>query len=208
MRLQDPKLDAPSQFILFTEIDIQTFLCDFEDPLRGIICNTIDYHPGQQALVIKMKTGAHEAAHVALNTLLIVKLTGMGHAYRGLDKPGQKSVSSPSRRKDADLSYRPKRLPQGRSKQWPTLVAESGYLDSQAILDNNAGWWLSASGGDVKIAVTIDIHKKRRDVYFKLYELLDDRILMCSTLGFQSTQATKPRRLTMALLSWHFTAYS
>ncbi|RMJ27924.1 hypothetical protein PHISP_01192 [Aspergillus sp. HF37] len=103
---------------MFTNLDLNTFTRDFEDPIRGIISHTIDsYHPVQEALMIKMKTGAHEAAHGAVDNLLFDKLAEMNHANRGLVKIGQKTVSSSSRVKKADVSYRPMQLPQGRSKQ-------------------------------------------------------------------------------------------
>jgi hypothetical protein len=164
-----------SQFILFTEIDTQTFTRDFENPVRDIVCHIIDsYYPFQATLVIKMKTGAHEAARVTFNNRLIRKLVSMGSADEGLVGTGAKTISSTSRSKEADLTYRPLELPQGRSKQWPTIALESGYSNSKDLLESNAKWWISESGGDVKVAVTIDIHKQRREVNIRLYGLQND----------------------------------
>jgi hypothetical protein len=164
-----------SQFILFTEIDPQTFTRDFENPVRDIVCHNIDsYYPLQAAFVIKMKTGAHEAAHVTFSNRLIRKLAFMGSADEGLVGTGAKTISSNTRSKEADLTYRPFDLPPGRSKQWPTLALETGYSNSRDMLESNAKWWISESGGDVKVAVTIDIHEQRREVNVRIYELQHD----------------------------------
>ena len=164
-----------SQFILFTEIGPQVFTRDFEHPVRDIICHIIDsYYPLQGALVVKMKTGAHEAAHVTFNNRLIRKLVFMDSSDERLEGIGSKTVSSTSRSKEADLAYRPLELPYGRSKEWPTLALESGYTNSKDVLENNAKWWISASGGDVKVVVTIDIHKQRREVNVRTYGLQND----------------------------------
>ena len=164
-----------SQFILFTEIGPQAFARDFEHPVRDIICHIIDsYYPLQKVLVVKMKAGAHEAAHVTFNNRLIRKLVFMDSADEGLQGNGSKSISSTSRSKEADLAYRPLELPEGRSKEWPTLALESGYTNSKGMLENNAKWWVSASGGDVKVAVTIDIHEQRREVNVRTYRIQSD----------------------------------
>ncbi|RMJ27558.1 hypothetical protein PHISP_01546 [Aspergillus sp. HF37] len=175
LQLPEPKV---SQFILFTEIDTQTFARDFENPVRDIVCHIIDsYYPFQGALVIKMKTGAHEAAHATFNKRLLRKLASMGSADDDLLGIGAKTISSTSRSKEADLAYRPLELPDGRSKQWPTLALESGYSNSNDLLESNARWWISESGGDVKVAVTIDIHKQRREVNVRIYGLQHDETI-------------------------------
>ena len=161
-----------SQFILFTEIEPQAFASDFEHPVRDIACHIIDsYYPLQGTLVIKMKTGAHEAAHGTFNNRLIRKLVLMDSADEDLESIGSKTISSTSRSKEADLAYRPLQLPQGRSKEWPTVALESGYSNSKDVLENNAKWWISASGGDVKVVVTMDVHKQRKEVNVRTYGL-------------------------------------
>ena len=112
-----------SHSVLFTDIGPQAFTRDFEHSARDIICHIIDsYYPVQGALVVKMKTGSHEAAHVIFNNRLIRKLVFMDSADERLEGIGSKTVSSTSRSKAADLAYRPLELPHGRSKKWPTLA--------------------------------------------------------------------------------------
>lgn len=167
-----------SQFILFTEIRPQAFAYDFERPERDIICNIVDsYYPLQGALVAKTKTGAHEVANATSNNRLIRKLIFMDSADKGLEGICSKTISSTSGRKEADLAYRPLELPQGRSKEWPTFTLQSGYSNSEDVLENNAKWWISASGRNVKVTVTIDIHEiheQRKEVNIRTYRLQND----------------------------------
>lgn len=163
------QLDA-SQYVLFTHLSPQAFRRDFQQPVRETIGHTEDsYLPRQQALLIKMKSGPHEAAHLEFNRIVIRKLGDMGSADEGLVPVGDKTIHATSRSKEADLAYRPLDRPEGRSKEWPTLALESGYTDSRDTLHSNANWWLSASHGDVKIVITIDMEKRNRHFNIRLY---------------------------------------
>ncbi|RMJ27719.1 hypothetical protein PHISP_01433 [Aspergillus sp. HF37] len=71
--------------------------------------------------------------------------------------------------------------------EWPTLALESGYTDSQGKLTANAEWWLSASNGDTKIAMTLDIDKKSRKITIKAFEYSDT-----SNLHEESVTVQKP----------------
>lgn len=169
---EEPK---SSQFVLFTHLTPVAFDSDFKQPTRDIICHAIDsYSPKQEELVLKMKTGAHEAAHKSFDKLLNEKLAFMNLADRKLLGVGSKTVHASSRSKEADQAYRPLDLPSGRTVDWPTLAMESGYTESAETLRNNAIWWLTASAGDVKIVVTIDINKRNRQVSFTKHDHLND----------------------------------
>ncbi|KAF7121832.1 hypothetical protein CNMCM5793_009385 [Aspergillus hiratsukae] len=56
--------------------------------------------------------------------------------------------------KEADQSCRPVHLPAGHSNHWPSVVVESAYSESQSKLANDARWWLNASEGELKTAIT------------------------------------------------------
>lgn len=191
-----------SQFILFTDIGPQAFARDFEHPVRDIICHIIDsYCPLQGALVVKMKTGAHEAAHVTFNNRLIRKLVFMDSADECLEGIGSKTVSSTSRSKEADLAYRPLELPQGRSKEWPTFTLESGYSNSKDVLKNNAKWWISASGHNVKVAVIIDIHEQRKET---TSEPIGSRMMELLASSSSPCQRTRVEVPMLIVLPWSY----
>lgn len=64
-------------FSLYSQIRSSGFTipADFEHSVRGIICNMIDFYlPYQEALITKMETSVHEAAHGAISNLLIENL--------------------------------------------------------------------------------------------------------------------------------------
>lgn len=186
-RLQQDR-DNLSQFLVFAHVPNNTFEQDLQAPASDLPRYTLDaYTAHDNLLIVKMKTGPHEAAHEAVRTLLIGKLAHMGHAERGLYGLGQKTVEGNQRAKEADLSYIPARLPRGRSNEWPTLALESGYTESQGKLTANAEWWLSASNGDTKIAMTLDIEKKSRKITIKAFEDSDT-----GNLHEQSVTVQKP----------------
>lgn len=172
---QHHDIDGAVQFLVFTSIDHPTFLRDFQEPIRDTCAHSIDaYLPQTKTLVIKMKRGPHEAAHSAINMAIMGKLHDMRLAERGLIGFDQTTAMTSSRWKEADVAYVPRRCPPGRSKDWPTFALESGYTDSQGMLDGNARWWLHASNGDTKIAMTIDLDRKWRRIKMRVYELSDN----------------------------------
>lgn len=169
---EDP---TSSQFVVFTHLTPTILNDNFRQQTRDIICYIIDsYSPQKEELVIKMKTGAHEAAHRVFDNIVLEKLVLMNQANRKLLPVGAKTLFATHRSKEADTAYRPLDLLSGRSIDWPTLAMESGYTASAETLSSNASWWFDASAGDVNIVVTIDIDRKNKHVNFKKYERLDD----------------------------------
>lgn len=195
-RQKPDNLDV-SQYILFTEISPQTYTRDFEQPVRDIISHNEDsYLPQHEALIIKMKGGPHETAHGEFNRQLIHKLTLMGSADDGLEPIGAKTINATYRSKEADLAYRPLNLPSGRSNMWPTLALESGYTDSQGTLHDNAQFWLSSSGGDVKIVITLDIDRRNKHFNVRLYNrepdgtINEQRVTVSQQFGAQNASVS------------------
>lgn len=93
----------------------------------------------------------------------------MGRANYGLHKTGAGQVATPGRAKQADEEYMPIRLPRRRSSKWPSIVVESGYMDTRPTLKDNAQWWLDESGGDVKGVITTCVSKSKREIVFDLW---------------------------------------
>lgn len=177
--LDQDKDNTRSEYLVFTHVPNTTFERDLQDPENDTIpsCIILDgYTQQDNLLVVKMRSGPHEAAHEAIRIVVIEKLTHMSNAARGLYGMGGRTVKEEKnqRAKEADLSYIPIRLPRGRSNEWPTFVLESGYTDSREKLTANAEWWLNASNGDTKIAMTVDIDKKWRKIALKIFEYSDD----------------------------------
>lgn len=83
---------------------------------------------------------------------------------------GSKKYQTPSGIKRADQSFKPKDLPEGRSEFWPALVIETGWSESKQKLQDDASWFLRESAGDVKVAVTIEIHQEIPEIVIEKWE--------------------------------------
>ncbi|OJJ42597.1 hypothetical protein ASPZODRAFT_147233 [Penicilliopsis zonata CBS 506.65] len=125
------------------------------------------YFLHDQVLIIKMESRAHATANEEFAQLFNKKLEEMGGLDEKLRKLGTAHFEGHERLKRADKTYLPKRLPKGRSRQWPTLILEVGYSASRQKLTNDVQWWQSESQGDVQIILTVDINQKRREIIFE-----------------------------------------
>ncbi|KAL1846952.1 hypothetical protein Plec18170_008921 [Paecilomyces lecythidis] len=165
-RFLSDKTGKTSQYMLFTNIESQTFLHDFDISKHKSSWQLLDsYYPFAQVLLIRMVTSKdHERAHLALLNLMISKLSNMGGANMALDWTGSADIETPSRTKKADQEVAPQKLPPGRSDKWPTLVIEAGFSESKSKLESDGKWWLVESHGDVKTALTIDVNKSRPEI--------------------------------------------
>ncbi|DAA74806.1 TPA_exp: Uncharacterized protein A8136_2224 [Trichophyton benhamiae CBS 112371] len=115
-----------------------------------------EYFPISRLLVAKMLSEPHEVATEWLHDELVVKISSMGmrfHAY--LVSIGSTTIEH----KEPDYSARPRNLPLGRTRKWPTLVVETGKSQSHSDLDRVARRWIQKSAGDVKIVLTIQVSR-------------------------------------------------
>ncbi|KAJ9219519.1 hypothetical protein DTO271D3_747 [Paecilomyces variotii] len=164
-----------SQFFIMSNVGEKTFSETFSspDPQKRIFSNSsFEYIPDHSLLLVKMRTAVHEQAHEGLNTLIVGKFTLMNGLDLQLQQMGQVSITSNGRTKAADKTYRPKDLPQGRSPLWPTVIIEAGYSEQKAKLADDARWWLLEADGDLKTALTISVHTKRKESTVEKWELI------------------------------------
>ena len=114
-------------------------------------------------LVIKLMPSAiHEAAHLQLGDEVNRKLEGMGLARRSLYPLGAKTCSGPNSSKQGDSTYKPKC--RTREIDWPTIAIEAGLSEKLPRLRIDAQWWLTNSGGEVKIAIVISVVKEEKSL--------------------------------------------
>lgn len=161
-----------SQYVLFTNVTDQAFTRDFDISKHKPSWRLFDsYYPYTQLLVIRMVTSKdHERAHTALANLLIGKLAAMNEVNLSLDWTGSADIETPSRTKRADQEFAPRNRPPDRSELWPTLVMEAGFSESKPKLESGADWWIKASQGDVRTALTISVHRKTPEIVIKKWE--------------------------------------
>jgi hypothetical protein len=112
-------------------------------------------------LVIKlMPSAVHQAVHITLANRVLSALIPMGLPISSLYPVGGGRCYGRSRSKEGDSSYKP--LVRTRETDWPTLIFEAGLSESLTRLRYDAQWWLTHSGGDVKIVVIISIKQAER----------------------------------------------
>lgn len=168
-QFNDPGSGRSSEYVVFLNVSNETFTQDFDIAIHKSSWQLFNSHnPSTEILVVKMATTReHEIPHSRLANLLIMKLTWMNGANLSLVMYGAAQVETPSRRKKPDVQFAPRKLPQGRSRQWPTLVMETGYSESKPQLDRDAMWWIKESKGDVKVAVTIAVNRRKPEIVFR-----------------------------------------
>jgi hypothetical protein len=161
--------------VIFSNIDEQTSMRDFDESGESSHLYS-DYFPESKILVAKMPaTRATAQAYMGIHDTIIAKRLAFmrtKHLDDQLQTLGRADVFTPERIKPPDMSYRPVRLPDGRSKQWPSVVMQCGYSDADGKLANDARWWLNASGGDVGTVLTISVWKKNKGITFERWELI------------------------------------
>lgn len=159
-----------SQYFILLDINLNTYLRDFEEQR----CDS--YFPFLKMALIEMASSVHEITARVFESLLLDKLSTMNSMSTKLDPLGSAEVETNTRRKQPDNSYRPRRLPRNRSRKWPTFTVEVGFSEPTRKHEDDAKWWLSQSNGDVRIVLTIDVHRRTNMVIFKTWTLNSQRV--------------------------------
>lgn len=157
-----------SQFVIFLNVYPSIF---DQDITQQRFVRVDSYYRQQKALIVKMNTTPHEAAHSELFLLMNFQLERMSDAHQCLVMVGQAIVHTPSRSKKPDQSIKPLHPPSGRSTKWPSFVIESGLSESKSKLAADARWWLNESSGDVKTALTISVHRTKPELVIQNWRL-------------------------------------
>ncbi|KAJ5081505.1 hypothetical protein NUU61_009769 [Penicillium alfredii] len=172
---KDPNINY---WILFTGVDPRAFTRDFlnsNDKNMYRCWNSYDI--SQHLLLVRMPNSvAHEIAHGTFERKLFEALLPMS-----LEDRLESLRSTPFRAqsgagKQADSSFAPDQLPQGRTDYWPTLVVETGFSESSSKLFSDVRWWLNESGGDVKMVLTIEIDRNRPQIVLEIWVLENSRM--------------------------------
>jgi hypothetical protein len=144
-----------SEYIIFTGVDGQIFRRDFHT--RDGLLDFETYSITHQLILFKIESHTHAFTHRAFHDILHDKLRDMGNVQSQIRPFGAAHVQGEERKKRADESYMPKRLPLYRRNHWPSLVVEVGYSEVQRKLESDVEWWSTESAGDVKAAITIAV---------------------------------------------------
>lgn len=158
-----------SQYMIFTPVTksqlsrIDRKRGSFQTSLRFMYCGL------EKVLVVKlMPSQAHEKAHLIFSSIIISRLPQMGLSAFDIFSVGGTRFTSNTNSKEADSAFKP--LSREKVTDWPTLVIESGMSESLARLRVDAAWWLTNSGGEVKIVLLVAITPAVRRLQIEAWE--------------------------------------
>ncbi|KAL4786807.1 hypothetical protein BJX76DRAFT_346007 [Aspergillus varians] len=165
-----------SEWLLLTEVDNETFLNSFIEPVdeTTLFTSWSSYDSELELLLVRMtKSGPHETAAEALNEEILAAISTMG--LKGtLFKLGSRTQVAPMGKKEPDKSWLPKRLPRGRSSEWPSVVLEVAFSETPKKLQSDVRYWLRASDGNVKLVFTIRIGRQQPKITIETWKSADE----------------------------------
>jgi hypothetical protein len=176
LRRQQEDLEI-SEWLLFTEVDKQAFSRDFlssDDKFIERCWNS--YDSSQHLLLVKLTLSRPpEIAQRVFERLLLESLEPMGLKRCLQTYESATCIANNGPDKQPDAQFLPKRLPQPRTKEWPTVVVESGFSESPDKFMSDARFWLSQSNGEVQVVITIKISRSMPQIVLESWELVNDR---------------------------------
>ncbi|KAJ5544594.1 hypothetical protein N7535_007011 [Penicillium sp. DV-2018c] len=161
-----------NQYIIVLSISqpVQELLGGDRNPLEVPYRLTLDARR-QQAVIRIVPSGAHERITRLFTSQLIEKLLDMGIRPKAYTLNGATRYHGKLCDKEADGSFTPLRKPSD-DNDWPSVVVETGFSESEAQLRTDAHWWFSNSGYQVNIVILIHIQRTpERRVILKVYNL-------------------------------------
>lgn len=152
-----------SEWFLLTGVDNHIFRSEFIDPVdQNTPWTSWDsYDAHLQLLLVRMtKSPAHETASVTFHDIFLeaVEPTGLKRSLREI---GSATHFASLSAKEPDQAWRPHRLPLNRSRDWPSVVVEVAYSETESKLGSSVRFWMRASGGDVKVVLTLRINHQQ-----------------------------------------------
>jgi len=161
------------QFLVFEGVT-KDDLAQIDSKRASIGSHTrMSHYTDSNLLIIQlMPSVEHELAHGNLGDQVKVTLVAMGIKPNNFGRVGAGKYSGPRSSKEDDTAYKP--LTRGHRTDWPTIVFESGLSGSLPHLRQDAHWWLSNSGGDVKIVILISIRLPQKMLLVEKWCLAPD----------------------------------
>lgn len=152
-----------SEWFLLTGVDNHIFRSEFIDPVdQNTPWTSWDsYDAHLQLLLVRMtKSPAHGTASMTFHNIFLeaVEPTGL---KRSLKEIGSATHFASLSAKEPDQAWRPHRLPFNRSRDWPSVVVEVAYSETESKLGSSVRFWMRASGGDAKVVLTLRINRQQ-----------------------------------------------
>lgn len=155
-----------SEWFLLSEVDNHTFVKDFLDPVdqRTPWTSWSSYDPHLGLLLIRTtKSLAHETASQSFYMILLESIESK-ELQRSIRNIGSATHFSSLGAKEPDLAWSPYQLPRGRSRDWPSVVLEIAYSETELKLGSDVRFWIRASGGDVNVVLALRINRQQPEI--------------------------------------------
>ncbi|KAJ5529140.1 hypothetical protein N7527_002533 [Penicillium freii] len=153
-----------SEWCLIERVSGLIFTSEFLPAKEGLSASWCSYDAQSDRVLLRItKSKPHEVASGIFHTLLHDAIKPMG-MDRSLCPTGGATHYAAIGAKEADQAWQPLRLPRGRSKDWPSVVLEVAFSESREKLQSDIRYWLRASGGDVKVVITLQIDQRSPNV--------------------------------------------
>lgn len=163
-----------SEWCLIEHVNNSIFTSEFLPAEEGPFASWSSYDAQLDRVLLRMvKSKAHETASETFHDALHDAVKSMG-MDRSLRPTGSATHHAAMGGKEADKAWRPIRLPRGRSKDWPSVVLEVAFSESGAKLQSDIRYWLRASGGDVKVVITLQIDQHSPNITIERWGTQDN----------------------------------
>lgn len=116
-----------------------------------------------ETLIIKIPSEPHEKAHLSLGQICSNCAFQMQLNIREFCPIGGTLYRSQRSSKEGDSSYK-NLMVRSNSGDWPSFVIEAGLSELLQRLRCDAQWWISHSGGQVRIVLLIKVNKAHKHV--------------------------------------------
>jgi hypothetical protein len=158
-----------NQFLIVRGVDEKTMNHIEKCSYKGVRC---EWHEDLQLLIVKVPTGAHEAATGEFSAIIIEAvgpgLMGLNRHERSVLNSTTFRAPSGTPRKEPDWAMKT-RIVRPNSEDFPTIVVETGFSESLARLRNDARLWFSISNNAIQIVILIAIKAARREIIFEMW---------------------------------------
>lgn len=178
-RLDHDKTGEASDLVVFTNIDQSTFLKDFVYSSESVaIKSWTTYCSSKEIIVVKMATVEHSDTIHMFGKLLMdaIGLPRLQNALRGFPGAG---LQSDDHQKRPDYGWGPLHRPLDKGEKWPSMVLEVAVTQRRKQLESDVNLWLKKTKGRVKIAITIEVSRRKREIRISKWTHDDNGELFC-----------------------------
>ncbi|CAI7592087.1 unnamed protein product [Penicillium glandicola] len=157
-------VDFFDQYFIFT-IDERSFLDCFLTSDESLLTKSWEsYNPSTHHLIIKIESKVHAVATTHF-TIMFNKWMQKDMENYPVDITNTMTVRGPESRRRADCSWTPDHA--GLDRTWPSVVLEVAWSQSRAKLENAIKFWLREGGGQVRVVLSLTVHRRGRIILEK-----------------------------------------